>query len=194
MSIQGLNWCLENAENCDMPSEVAILFLLSNYADENQSAYPSEKWLGQKARISDRQVRRILTKLVDKGLITVEKRRGTSNRYYLCMDAEVQKGRTPTSSNTKVETKDIYGPEFNEFWKSYPRKVGKYPAAKSFLRESKRVDPKILVQKAKWFAEDQKNTEECFIKHPTTWLNQRLYDEIEKPKIINKKSKSWIQG
>ena len=30
MSIQGLNWCLENAENCDMPSEVAILFLLSN--------------------------------------------------------------------------------------------------------------------------------------------------------------------
>ena len=32
---------------------------------------------------------------------------------------------------------------------------------------------------------ENQNTEECFIKHPTTWLNQRLYDEIEKPKIIN---------
>ncbi len=180
MSIQGLTWCIK--KECDTPTSKLVLFILSNYADENNSCYPSEKHLAKIVGISDRQVRRCLANLVDKGYITIEERRGTSNRYYLGVDAEVLTLRTPTSTNTKDNTKDIYTKAFEIFWKSYPRKIGKYAAAKSFKKECKNIDKNILIEKAKMFADQSQSTEETFIPHAATWLNQRRYEDVKKRK------------
>jgi DNA-binding transcriptional regulator YhcF (GntR family) len=183
MSIQGLQWCIK--QECDTPTSKLVLFILSNYADENSSCFPSEKHIAKIVGISDRQVRRCLANLVDKGLISIEERKGTSNRYFLCMDADVQTVRKPTSTNTKPDTKDIYSNDFEMFWKSYPRKIGKYAAAKSFQKECKNVQSKILIEKAKLFSVNCKNTEECFIPHASTWLNQRRYEDTVKKTFKN---------
>ena len=180
MSIQGLQWCLR--QECETPTTKLVLFILSNYADENGSCYPSEKHLAKMVGVSDRQVRRCLAKLVDNKLISIEERKGTSNRYYLSMDIDVQTVRTPTSTNTKTDTKNIYTKEFEVFWKSYPRKIGKYAAAKSFNKEVKNTTTRILIEKARLFCEQTKDTEECFIPHAATWLNQRRYEDIKKEK------------
>ena len=180
MSIQGLQWCIK--QECDTPTTKLVLFILSNYADENGSCYPSEKHIASIVGISDRQVRRCLAKLVDNNLISIKERKGTSNRYFLSMDADVQTLRTPTSTNTKRDTKNIYTKDFEIFWKSYPRKIGKFAAAKSFHKECQNTDVKILIEKAKVFGELSKKTEECFIPHAATWLNQRRYEDITKEK------------
>ena len=86
-----------------------MLFILGNYADEKNSCYPSEKHLGKICGISDRQVRRALTWLTENNLITIQHRKGTSNRYFLSMDAHVHTSmdihvlpvRTPVSAYTK---------------------------------------------------------------------------------------------
>jgi len=69
---------------------------------------------------------------------------------------------------------------FDEFWKSYPRKVGKGAALRKWrkIRPSKEMIQKILQavtdQKAcdQW-TKDQGN----FIPHPTTWLNAGRWDD-----------------
>lgn len=181
MSIQGLGWCIR--QKTDTPTTKLVLFILSNYADENHSCYPSEKHLANLVGVSDRQIRRCLTYLQKNGFITVEPRSGTSNRYFLSMDADVQTPRTPTSANTKENSKDIYTKQFEVFWKMYPRKVGKFAAATAFKKVCKDIEINKLLTVTKRFAEQHAQTEERFIPHAQTWLNQkRFLDNIEKKK------------
>jgi len=178
MSIQGLNWCIK--QKTDTPTTKLVLFILSNYADENGSCYPSEKKLGELVGVSDRQIRRCLTYLIKNNFITVQPRSGTSNRYFLSMDTDVQPLRTPTSFNTKDNTKDIYTANFEMFWKKYPRKVGKYAAALAFKKQVKSIDFKDLIKKVENFTNEHNNTEERFIPHAQTWLNQKRYLDVKK--------------
>ena len=68
--------------------------------------------------------------------------------------------------------------EFEEFWKTYPREVGKAAAKRLYLRTRKKVDHAVIMagltcskKNPQWF--DRK-----FIPHPATWLNQgRWADE-----------------
>tara|TARA_R110000824_G_scaffold5504_1_gene25459 strand:+ start:1438 stop:2031 length:594 start_codon:yes stop_codon:yes gene_type:complete len=181
MSIQALNWCIK--AKTDTPTTKLVLFLLSNYADENGSCYPSEKKLAELVQVSDRQIRRCLKWLIDNGLVRAIQRSGTSNRYFLCMDTSVQTSaeahalpvRTPASTNTKDYTKDIYTEEFQEFWVMYPRKVGKHAAAKSFMEARKSAQFKKIMKAAFAFKQENVTTEERFIPHAQTWLNQKRY-------------------
>ena len=115
MSIEALTWCRH--QDCPTPTSKLVLFVLSNYADERHSCYPSEKTLAKICGISDRQVRTHLKRLQDMGLIQVETRTGTSNRYFLSVEAGFlggveagfhggveagfRRGRKRTSANTK---------------------------------------------------------------------------------------------
>ena len=107
MSIRALGWAMHR--ECPTPTTKLVLICLANYADEADSCYPSEKHLGKLCGISDRQVRRSIRTLADLGMVTVQSRTGTSNRYVLTVDAHVHRGadssvrggRTPASANTK---------------------------------------------------------------------------------------------
>jgi DNA-binding GntR family transcriptional regulator len=97
MSIEALNWC--KSQPCPTPTSKLVLFVLSNYADERHSCYPSEKHLAKICGISDRSVRRCITALSELGLLDIESRKGTSNRYHLRVDTSVQ-SRVDTSVRT----------------------------------------------------------------------------------------------
>jgi hypothetical protein len=84
---------------------------------------------------------------------------------------------------------------FEEFWKQYPRKIAKRAALKSWQRlnplEQKLVLDAIPNHVKYWKA---KMTEQDFIPHPSTWLNQgRFEDElvIEEPKPKEVKATPW---
>jgi len=189
MSIQGLGWAIK--QETDTPTTKLVLFILSNYADEQGSSYPSEKHLGNIVGVSDRQIRRCLKWLITNNLITVEHRTGTSNRYYLTMDTHVHPVRTPTTSNTKANTKDIYTKEFEYFWKMYPRKVGKHMAAKAFKKAIKDIEVDKLLRIVKNFAESHRSTEERFIPHAQTWLNGKRFLDVQ---IAKKNTMNHLAG
>ena len=188
MSITALGWCIK--QKTDTPTTKLVLFILSNYADENGSCYPSEKHLAEIVGISDRQVRRCLKWLIENKYVQSEQRSGTSNRYFLSMDADVLPRldtdvlpvRTLTSTNTKANTKDLYTKEFEVFWKLYPRKVGKHLAAKAFKKTGKDIEVDKLLQVTKNFAESNKATEERYIPHAQTWLNGKRFLDIQNVK------------
>lgn len=190
MSIQGLNWCIK--QETDTPTTKLVLFILSNYADENGSCYPSEKKLGEYVGVSDRQIRRCLTWLTKNNLITIQHRKGTSNRYFLSMDTDVQPLRTPTSANTKDNTKykpskDFYSKNFLQFWKLYPRKVGKHAAALAFAKAEHHAFFDDIMIAIKIFVTENQRTDEKFIPHAATWLNQRRFLDYKDKKVLHKK-------
>lgn len=200
MSIQALSWCVK--QKCDTTTTKLILFILSNYADENQSCYPSEKHIAELAGISDRTVRRSLRYLEDFGFLRIEHQQGTSNRYHLSVDIDVQppvdttvrNNRTLVTNNTKGNTKDIYSIEFEEFWKVYPRKENKRESYKKWQKVVKEITEKKLLVYTIRFAEkvQRDNTQEKYIPHPTTWLNQGRYEDFKK--MENKTSLNNIAG
>lgn len=84
---------------------------------------------------------------------------------------------------------------FEEFWKQYPRKIAKRAAQKSWQRlnplEQKLALDAIPNHVKYWKV---KMTEQDFIPHPSTWLNQgRFEDElvIEEPKQKEVKATPW---
>ena len=69
--------------------------------------------------------------------------------------------------------------DFENFWKSYPRKAGKGAAKKSFEAAMKKTTPEKILsaievqkQSRQWTSDDGR-----FIPHPATWLNQQRWDD-----------------
>jgi len=71
---------------------------------------------------------------------------------------------------------------FAEFWKAYPKKVGKPAAEKAWKKAVKDgADPAHLALIAGQYAERTADTDSKFICHPTTWLNQARYNDEPEP-------------
>jgi len=86
-----------------------------------------------------------------------------------------------TSPSTPTGSHGSTSKDFSAFWLSYPRKVGKGAARKSFDRSIAKIDgpdpPGTLMAalariKPTW-------TDPQFIPHPATWLNQERWEDGE---------------
>lgn len=73
-----------------------------------------------------------------------------------------------------------YSAIFEDFWRAYPRKVGKRAARDAFTDAARDVDPRLIVEAAKRFAADP-NREQQFTPHPTTWLRQGRWEDEPLP-------------
>ena len=201
---------------CNTPLTKLVLIILCEYADERNSCYPSQGYLAEMCGVSDRQIRRSLSWLAEKKYISIEQRLGTSNRYYVSMDSdvhtplevEVQTPRKSMSPNNKENKKDkqrlkMYGEILKDFdhkfWVAYPRKIGKKQALKKYVQlcsstesNHEEIMKGLLKHKKIW---EQNKTEQKFIPHASTWLNQeRFRDELEQESNENGKmnlSKLW---
>lgn len=84
----------------------------------------------------------------------------------------------------KENIKRSYSSEFETFWKECPKKVSKLDAEKIFSKiiSDKKATFDELLSGIKRYAEHcrQEKTDEHYIKHPSTWLNQGCWaDEYE---------------
>ena len=88
--------------------------------------------------------------------------------------------------------KDYIGERFDEFWKAYPKKVGKEAARKAFTKIRPTAELfKVMLDGIERSKKSQQWQEEHgrFIPNPATWLNQGRWDdelteasEVKKPK------------
>ena len=123
----------------------------------------------------------------------------TSNN--MSNDEEKEKEQQNTSYedkeklSSKKEKSSAKEEQFEEFWEHYPRKVNKQKAKTLFFQNLHKVWFDKLLDWAKKYAEQvkQKWTEQKFIKHPTTWLNNWCWedeydikddDEIKKERMV----------
>tara|TARA_R110000782_G_scaffold184722_2_gene275047 strand:+ start:583 stop:1221 length:639 start_codon:yes stop_codon:yes gene_type:complete len=208
MSIECLNQAIKTEGLT--PTKKLILIILANYADEKGTCYPSYSHIAKIVGLSDtKNIKRIISELEQRGLLRIQNRKKenggfTSNLYHMTMGrgvethrstiedtkgAETPRERVLTPPNTKDDTKtNTYSESFEQFWKEYPRKLGKHQASVSFGKYDDKHYKKIIYA-AKVFAQENLTTEERFIPHATTWLNQQRYldylDKTLKNKNLN---------
>lgn len=66
---------------------------------------------------------------------------------------------------------------FEKFWSVVPRRVGKKAARRRWDKAIKEVDPDTIIAAMARYADSVANTDEKFIVHPETWLNQGRWDD-----------------
>jgi hypothetical protein len=72
---------------------------------------------------------------------------------------------------------------FEDFWAVYPRRKDRARAEKSWRAElrKKGVTAERLIEAAAAYAEQTRDSEAQFVKHPATWLNAGAYDNDPEP-------------
>lgn len=92
-----------------------------------------------------------------------------------------------TNKTTKETTlaQDRLEPAFSEFWKAYPRKVGKVAAKIAFTKAWRALEasgePTDILTGVALFAKDPNKPSKEFLPHPSTWLNEGRWDDEPYP-------------
>ncbi|QBP33299.1 MerR-like HTH DNA binding protein [Gordonia phage BrutonGaster] len=86
----------------------------------------------------------------------------------------------PASSSRSSSVTAATAKEFEEFWTLYPRKIGRKKALEKFAVARRNVDLDVLLSSVERYVGHLRatRTEERFIKHPATWLNQGCWDDV----------------
>lgn len=83
---------------------------------------------------------------------------------------------TPPEQN-RTEQKQIAPIGFDNFWAAYPRKIGKLKAKASYIKALRLTTEETIMKALVSWLPSVKGTEEKYIPHPTTWLNQGRWDD-----------------
>lgn len=79
MSVQAMAWVMDHSEATG--TDRLVLLIVANYADEyGNNAWPSQSTIAAKAKMSTRQVQRILSNLVENGHLTRRVHAGGTHR------------------------------------------------------------------------------------------------------------------
>lgn len=161
-----------------------LLLIISNYANADFIAWASENHLANICNCSTRTIRRSLKVLQDKNLLKVKPRFDEGRQ--IRNDFEILVGRTSMSTtpqtlmstlNTKV--KKQYTKEFGQFWLIYPRKVGKYNTEQKWEKMCKEYSSEKILKATEIFKNNMKGTDIQYIPHPSTYLNKRMFLDID---------------
>lgn len=132
-----------------------------------------------------------LVKLLDSAIFT--ERNNCARTHEIIAHGRTQNLRT---KNTKLKNQELeehgqrsvdrdtstpagYPAEFEEWWATYPRKVGKGKAVKDWQRAMKRTDNHTLINASRRLTafHQAEGTDTRFIPHPSTWLNRDGWED-----------------
>lgn len=104
-----------------------------------------------------------------------------------CTNGAIGNPTNQERNNLKEKSKEIYTPEFEQFWSAYPRCKEKKKAFKAWQARIKgKHPPEVMIRGAKNYALEceQEAREEQFTKLPATFLgpNEHFLEYQEKPK------------
>tara|TARA_Y100001937_G_scaffold128559_1_gene205875 strand:+ start:222 stop:848 length:627 start_codon:yes stop_codon:yes gene_type:complete len=191
-------------------NEKMVLLNLAKHVDKNGSCFPSKKLISRQTLLSFSTVERCLRSLKENNIIETKARfdnsdegsnRQTSNRYFLKAGdiaqtpPPIQLKEVPITNNYEDNK---YTKEFENFWFYYPRKTSgsKFKANQSFLKCLKVISAEELTSKMMIWKKQVEKTEEKYIPHATTWLNQRRWETVNdvSENKLNSQNKNVIAG
>ncbi|MDZ4452846.1 hypothetical protein ORM34_18355 [Bacillus cereus] len=92
---------------------------------------------------------------------------------------------SPQKKSSRKNVSDSYSEDFENLWKTYPKKIDKKQGYKSFNAAIKKHSFEVIMSGVKGYADHIKRngTETKFVKHASTFFNNECYLEyVEKPK------------
>ena len=204
MSIKAVSWAFE--QKLDDPiGKLVLIGICDRYNPDVGYAWPSVAWLADVADCSHRTAQNKIKLLVELGFVTKsyvrEGNTNLKNRYRLPLFegganvAGVQElvhergelslhegGADSVHPNNKndINNKDI-PIWFSKWWENAPKKVGKKASLRAYRAALKDTDADTLLAGIKAYSAKVKSeqTDEKYICHPVTWLNQGRWEDRE---------------
>jgi len=111
----------------------------------------------------------------------------STSRARIALAVAVASAKAKAKAKEKKQTSSAKADEptgFTDFWKAYPRKVGKAVARKAWIKAKAKppLDKILATVKDQCESDDWKRDGGQFIPHPATWINgERWADELFKP-------------
>ena len=115
-----------------------------------------------------------------------QRNRGTEEQIRTYAQNEFERVSEPTPASEPTSNPEPPSEEFENWWATYPRKVGKRKAETAWKSALTRTDVETLNAATQQFADHHKQacTESRFIPHATTWLNRDGWND-ELPQVPN---------
>lgn len=107
MSLEAITWAYKT--QVGNSAQKAVLLVLANYADENDSAYPGIVRIATMTQLSERTVQRAIADMEEAGVFTVQRKVNSVNRYRLNLDWAPARGgdtMTPPGGDTMTSGGD----------------------------------------------------------------------------------------
>jgi hypothetical protein len=104
MSVKLTAWAIAY-EGLDPLEKLLLIVLADHFNDQEGAAWPSQKRIAKMMGVSDRTVRRLQVSLVEKDLLKVQLRTGSSNQYIMVTPDILSAGvghRSPKGADTAV--------------------------------------------------------------------------------------------
>lgn len=188
-------------------SALLVHLALADYANDDGKCWPSVATIAKKARITDRQVRRVFNVLTAKKLIDISFRVDTSSIYqlYPCQNVTPDVGvrstpdigsTTPdmgvsqTTTKASIKKQTMYVREFSlKVFDLWPRRDAKEAAVveiEKFLKANAPVHLSNVELAAKWLGNRVKRAADIYrnegtpkdkIPHLRTWMHQKRYND-----------------
>ena len=159
-----------------------MFWLLASESKLDNGAFDaSDDELAFRLRMSVKEIQIGRKSLIDNGFFSVAS--GMLADCYQVATPEESRGERETEKETDISPAAPNGAEllFEEFWKTYPKKVGKDAAKKAFAK--RKPTRELLAQMVQSIREQVssdawKKEGGQFIPHPSTWINEgRWQDE-----------------
>jgi hypothetical protein len=186
-----------------------VLLVIANHETEDRGSFPSIDTIAWETRSTPRGVQKAINVARRSGELAVQIQGGPhgTNLYRVLsglntaplFPQDEPERRTPPNDvrpepSGQVgsgERKELRGkgssvasisslPTFDQFWSTYPRRVGKPKARAAFEKALRRAEASAVLAGAERFRDDP-NREEEFTPHPTTWLNRDGWDDPPLP-------------
>lgn len=207
MSVKVSSWVWHSEEAKGVAgNELVLLLALADVADDKgRCRYIDDEGdltysvLAAKVRVSRSTVIRMVAKLRERGLLAhVPGTKRHANEFRVLVPwAESSGFNLEPNDSDSVSTANGFGSKsdartsliridvitsaFDEFYRVYPRHVGKEAARKAFIAAARSTDPAVIVAGARRFAADPNLPERHFIPHPSTWLSRGSWDDEPLP-------------
>ena len=176
-----------------------ILTEIDSLDSGEEGCFASNEHLASFCQCSERKVSESVSKLTNLGYVKVASFDGRKRFLRSCLaktarqdsgncEADTQKVRDSNTSNktTNKPLKSISSDTvligFIEFWKCYPRKVKKSSAIAAWKAgKCEKIADTIIADVKLRCDTEWKGQETQFIPHPTTYLNQRRWEDETRP-------------
>lgn len=104
------------------------------------------------------------------------------------------KTETETETVKRTSSTAALSKEFEAFWASYPKKVGKLAAKKAFEKALTLTEVENIQQALRMLHQEVRGKDRQFIPHPATWLNQGRWDDEVAPQKQGAWTKEFHNG
>ena len=143
MSAKLVGWALEQ-EGLEPQEKLLLVILADHFNDKEGAAWAGQTRIAKMMGVSDRQVRRLQVSLVEKGILNVEHRTGSSNMYRM-VTPDILSAPSGHTSPTTPDTAVLYNSyrTLNEQLVGQNKKTQIPPRYKAPIDDS--VDPNTAI-------------------------------------------------